>query len=1145
MAERQSPGWLMLFRDCGKAKVFIFICVVTLVLSGNYLFAVEQKAASAVEHYRVFSLKHISAEQGKKYLADAGVGTVSRLPGVEALLVTAQPEELIKASAILGLVDTEEPFYIKAIFPALEVTKFPSNEQIAAKVGDISIGTFSYPPIGTAKTKAIIDVHKDKVIVVAPAEQIEKVISAVEQLKSKEVQALPAAEPNKSVEVEEAGETEIEKTTEAELKRAEDELKRIASETADQADSSAADIEDYEPNDLFDELIDSLAETEPVAETNEPVLHKEGRTQTEAAAVEEQAQQQNQPKAAAPALDEKAEAQVPEENDLSESPADLEQTEKPASHPAEETQEPNLTADESSETEADADEQESGLIIERVPRVRSYEPAPITNGNEMLELDLPERLNVIDLVDLVGKYLQLDYMYDETQIRGEVSLKLQGPIKVKDLYPLLESVLKFRGFVMTRKGNLVTIVPAAEVLGIDPILHPEAGNVQFGDVVITRVFRLKYIDTASAQNLLTSMRLGTSISPIPETGTLIITEYAYRMARVEELLEMVDQPGSPKEFRFRQLKYTMAATLAPKIKTLAEQLGTVSVTVAAPTPTQPPTRRTRGRRRTAPTPTTPAAQSAAKTAVYLDADERTNRVLMIGLEDELDVVEDLIDALDVEQQDLRSLRLYEIQHVGAEEVVKKLGELGIIGASTTSGRITAGARTVPRREGTPAPATPATASETEPLAEAPQVVVIESTNSLLVNATPEQHIQIATIISFVDSATLEQAIPYVIYSLENQDPEDLAEILQRFIQETVKDKEGKIQQTIKKTEEDITIVPDKNTFSILVYASKKNQEWIGSLIKQLDKRRPQVLIDVMLVSITEDDSFTYDLQMVSKLPEMVAGGGMQKLIPLLQPFPGNTVKELTSYPGTTGGQGFYADNHIQALLALMQKKGYGRILSRPKILVNDNEEGHIDTTTTLYVARITNQYLPNTVTTGVVSNTAVTSTTFDQYPSGIQLDITPHISEGSLLRLEVQVSQSSQPAPAGGIGADQPPPTKSENNVNTVVTVPDNSTIILGGIIQLTQNKNNNKVPFFGDIPIIGGLFRNISNTNNQAKLYIFVKANILRPDDTAAGLADLQRISDRNRAAVEGFEKKFQEHQDWPGIKPEPVEPLHILESE
>jgi general secretion pathway protein D len=399
----------------------------------------------------------------------------------------------------------------------------------------------------------------------------------------------------------------------------------------------------------------------------------------------------------------------------------------------------------------------------------------------------------------------------------------------------------------------------------------------------------------------------------------------------------------------------------------------------------------------------------------------------------------------------------------------------------------------------------------------------------------------------VDSETLELAIPYIIYPLENQNPEDLAGVLQQLIQETVKDKEGKIQK-VTKNEEDIVIVPDENTFSIIVYASRKNQEWIGNLIRQMDKRRPQVLIDVMLVAISEDDSFTYDLQLVSKLPEMAAGGSMQQLPALLQNatsgFPSNTVKEVTSYPGSTGGQGFYADNHIQALLKLMSKKGYGRVLARPKILVNDNEKGHIDTTTTLYVSRTSNTYIPNTAT-GVVSQNAVTSTTFDQYPSGIKLDITPHISEGSLLRLELTMSRSSQAPPAAGTTADTPPNPKTEDNVETVVTVPDDSTIILGGIITLDQRKDNWKVPLLGDIPIAGGLFRKIDNTSNQSKLYIFVKANILRPDETVAGLADLRKTSDRNRAAVEGFEERFQEHQDWPGIKPKPVDPLRVLEAE
>jgi general secretion pathway protein D len=1124
------------FKGRSKILILLFTCAATVVISGGFLFAADQIPPVAAR-YRVFSLKHISAEQGKKYLADAGLGTVSQLPGVNALLVTAQAEELVKASALIELVDAEQIFNIKAIPSAPEAAHFPSNEQIASQVGDISIGTFSNPPISTAKNKAIVDVHNNTVIVAAPFEQFDKIISAIEQLRSEGAQAPQLApsestEPNKPPEVKDVNKAEKETMpatgpTEAELEKAEEELKRAAAsfETAGQA---AAGTDSNEPNELINKLLKSLSEPEPPIEPNEPVLHKETKVETDTAASEEQIQKLSQPNTVAPAPAAQTATKVLDIN------------------------EPNLPAEKSeAEPNLPAEKPAAEPNLKSAVKINSYEPAPIANGNAMLELDLPEKLNIIDLIDLVGKYLQLDYMYDDTLVRGEVALKLQGPIKVKDLYPLLESVLKFRGFVMTRKGNLVTIVPAADALNIDPTLQPE-GQIQLGDIVITRVFNLKYIDATSAQNLLTNMKLGANITPILETGTLIVTEYAYRMARVEELLEMVDQPGTPKEFRFRQLKYTMAATLAPKIKTLAEQIGTVSVTIAAPTPEQPPVRRIRGR--PAPTPAPAAQTTAAKEGVYLDSDERTNRILMIGLGDDLAVVNDLIDALDVEQQDLRTLRLYDIQHVGAEEVVKKLQELGIIGGTApTTGRITAGApaRTVPGRDAggqTPQPAA-AAASETEPLVEQPQVVVIESTNSLLVNATPEQHTKIATIISYVDSVTLEQAIPYVIYGLENQDPVKLGEVLQKLIQETViEDKEGKITQTtIKKTEENIIIVPDENTFSIIVYATKKNQEWIGNLIKQLDKRRPQVLIDVSLVEITKNEEFTYDLSLLTNLTGDLAANNIAIIggAPFTSATSSASVIEagfnLLDKDGkpTKRVRGFYSDGPIQMLLDAIDSKGYGRILARPKILVNDNEEGKINTTQRTYVAESQLYYPSGTATGTGTTLEPVVTTTYTPYEAKIELVITPHISEGELLRLDVMMTREDFEKQEAG------PPDYATSNIDTTVTVPDGSTIILGGLTKLKQAKSGNKVPLLGDIPIAGALFRSASNTQDDRHLYIFVKANILRPDQTAKGLAQLQQISERNRAGFEVAERRFQEHETFPGVEPEPMDPLRVLEAE
>ena len=1046
----------------------IFALASTFLLVGSSLFAAEQ-AGTSESIYMIFSLESISVEQGKEYLAGVGIRDISHFPGLSALLVTGPPSKLAKAKTVLELVDGPEQFIIKEVLPVSKLRNVPSNEQIAASLGDISIGNFSNPPAGNKSTKAIIDIQNDVLVAIAPVSLLEKIVYAIMQLSNSgklKAQDKPIAQ---------------------------DELKA-------QAEGKATEL--AEPN-----------ESKSISAANSKI---EIKLNDIAALLEQKA----------------SERKVPEQK-----------------MPVQKMPVP-----------ADANQ--------------PYEPADIPNGNEIVNLALTdfEKLTIVEFLGLVGPYLQLDFMYDAKELVGEVTFnphgKFRGPIKVKDLYPLLETVLKFKGFAMTRgKGNLVTIVPEARALNIDPaLLEVDKDKVEHGDGIVTRIFNLKHIDTASAQNLLTGMQLTTSITPIAETKTLIITGYAYRMPRIKALIDIVDKPGEPKKFRFRQLQYTMAQTLAPKLQTLAEQLGTVSITIAtttaAPTTISPRDpreteaqyqlrlrREAEARRRaiTAPQAITPA--EAGKPTVYLDADERTNRILMIGLDEQLDDVEELINTLDVAQKDLRTLKLYKIEHVDAEEVRKKLEELGIIGASLTtpSMRITDTTKPAPTQTSitrtSTATRTRAGIETTEAPIEEPQVVVVEPTNSLLVNATAEQHVQIAEILSYVDSQTEIEEIPYKLYPLENQSPEHMAEVLMKLIEETVLDKESKVEKVVKRQDEQIYIVPDPNTFSLIVYASKKNQEWIENLIKQLDQRRPQVLIDVTLVEISEVDAFDYDLQLVRKIPRFEPGGQMDKLPALLAPegigFPSERVAEVTSILGEgLAGRGFYADSHIQALLSLMQKKGYGRVLAKPKILVNDNEQGHIDTKNTIYVSRSSQAV----TTTGEA--TLSTSFTFDEFPSGIELDITPHISKGNLLRLDILMTRSSQPAPEGGIAQNEPPPAKSENNIQTIVTVPDKSTIILGGIITLEQTKDNWKVPLLGDIPVLGGFFRKIDNSSRHSKLYIFVKADILRPDEKVTGLPDLERISEENRNAFETFEDRFQNHQDWPGISPKVMEPFKVLDA-
>jgi general secretion pathway protein D len=1056
---------------------WIFAVTAALLIFNNCLFAAEQTGVPKEAGYKIFPLKHISVEQGKKYLAEVMTGTVTHFPASSALLVTAEPRELTKAKAILDLVDGPEKFVVKAILPVSAARNMPSNEQIAAKLNPsltrgISIGSFSNPPGLNASTKAIIDIHNDAVIAVAPARLLEKIVSVVGKLQNSdrlEAQEIPKAQD-----------------------KPESPAKRKASALAEPSEAR------------FIFTASGEVKTEP----------------NTAAAVVEQ-----------------------------------------------ETPEPSV------------DNQD-----EDTPR--------FVDEEQIVNLALAERqkLTVVEFLGLVGPYLQLDFMYEEKDVADEVTInphgKFRGPIKVKDLYPLLEDVLKFKNLAMTRgKGNLVTIAPVANALDIDPaLLETQEDKIERGDGIVQRVFKLEHIDTITAQNLLTGMKLTTSITAIPETKTLILTGYSHRMARIQALLNIVDRPGEPRKFRFRQLQYTMAETLAPKLQSLAEQLGTLSITIAETSaPDTTPARvspkranetaqqyqlRVRQAEQAAAraragvrTPTTAQQPDTAQPTVYLDADERTNRILMIGLDKQLEEVEELISTLDVVQQDLRSLELYKINHVDAEDVKKQLEELGIISPSLTSpyssSRITSGAKP-PTTPQTTAAARQPTLSRTqrdeysEAPTEEPQVIVVEPTNSLLVNATAEQHVEIAEILSYVDAETDKSEIRYKIYPLENQSPEHLVTVLEPLIQESVLDKEGKVESVRQKQEEQITIVPDPNTFSLVVYASKKNQEWLSTLIEQLDERRSQVLIDVTLVQINKDDDFTYDLDIISSLPSLTETAGLTGAImgDLVSTFNGterDRFIDFRSNPGNENplerGKAFYGDRQINLLLKAMQEKSYGRVLAKPKILVNDNEAGTISSIDRTYVTKTSS--IP--VSSGGAGGNATliqTAVDYKDYPAGITLSIVPHISRGDFLRLNITLDRSDFDERT--ITGEKPPDT-TESNIETTVTVPDGCTIILGGLLKLDQSKGGTKVPILGDIPLVGGLFRSTSNRDSRRNLYVFVKAEIIRPPDKDLAQTDdhLDQISRRNREAFEDHEREFQEYNDWPGIKPKPVEPFNVLDTQ
>ncbi|MHC5116791.1 MAG: secretin N-terminal domain-containing protein, partial [Planctomycetota bacterium] len=182
------------------------------------------------------------------------------------------------------------------------------------------------------------------------------------------------------------------------------------------------------------------------------------------------------------------------------------------------------------------------------------------------------------------------------------------------------------------------------------------------------------------------------------------TDYAYRMDQIQKVLDMIDVPGEAKEYEFRTLKFMKPSEMVPKLEELAGKLQDVSLQISTPTAAAPKTRSvtTRdpktGRTTTKQVPITTSTPAAAKTpepdAVYIDTDDRTNRILMAGKVEQIELINELIDALDVPQYDLKVVREYIIENVEAGDVIDVLNELAL--ATVTVSTPTRDSKTTPK-----------------------------------------------------------------------------------------------------------------------------------------------------------------------------------------------------------------------------------------------------------------------------------------------------------------------------------------------------------------------------------------------------------------------------------------------------------------
>jgi type II secretory pathway component GspD/PulD (secretin) len=306
---------------------------------------------------------------------------------------------------------------------------------------------------------------------------------------------------------------------------------------------------------------------------------------------------------------------------------------------------------------------------------------------------------------------------------------------------------------------------------------------------------------------------------------------------------------------------------------------------------------------------------------------------------------------------------------------------------------------------------------------------------------------------------------------------------------------------------DVFALADKSNNQVLVKAPARQQREFAQLIERIDLRRPQVHIEAQLVAVTAGDD--YRLAFETQLINANGSGGLLNTNFGLSSFGTgagiNQAKTVaTGLSGLTSA--VIKSQYVPIVLNALASTTDTRILSKPSIMVNDNEKAKIE--------RVDQQ-----PTTQANQGTSTTTTSFSGYEdAGTDLEITPRIS-GNLVTLEIVANLSAfEGSGSGGI----PPPRNRAGISNKAVTVPSDMTVVIGGITLSTRTDSVRKVPLLGDIPLVGYLFRDTNKTERKTVLYIFITPRIINDP----GFEDM-------RLLTSGPQQQVELDRDLPPIKP------------
>ena len=405
------------------------------------------------------------------------------------------------------------------------------------------------------------------------------------------------------------------------------------------------------------------------------------------------------------------------------------------------------------------------------------------------------------------------------------------------------------------------------------------------------------------------------------------------------------------------------------------------------------------------------------------------------------------------------------------------------------------------------------------------VVAVDASNSLLVRAEPTLMRRIENVVRELDQFG-ESAADLLVVKLKNSDAEELAPLLTEVANSTT----GLVaDEGAAPSRNRASVSFHKPTNSVIINGNADIQRTLQNVIAQLDVRQPQVLVEAIIVDMSdtlardlgvqyfvsgEKIPFTAtnfsrgpnilpaagaallergDIASVFETPETttVGEGGVvfnTTTEGIQSELARNALSSLLGFNGLGIGGGFEFGNGniFGGILTALQADSESNVLSTPSVVTVNNK-----------IARLqVGQEIPITTGEAIGDDFNNAFRTIDREEVGIILEVTPQINDGDVVTLELTQEISSV---AGPINANSTDLITNKREISTTALVDSGEILVVGGLIDEQNGISEEKVPLLGDIPGVGNLFKSTSRSKSRQNLMVFIRPTIIRDQETAA----------------------------------------------